>query len=71
MNVFDRAYVKVQPEDFPDLYDEYSNKYRNVIAVYADSSMNIGIMVIDFADRKEEAIYILYSLWDKEAFGEF
>lgn len=68
---FDTRYVKVNPEDFPYLYEEYTVEGQSVIGVYSDSSVNVGYMVISRDDRKGEAIFVMYSLWDDKAFGEF
>lgn len=68
---FDRRYVKVNAEDFPYLYEEYTTEGQQVVGVYADSSVNVGYMVMRFENREDAAIFLMYSLWDDKAFGEF
>ena len=68
---FDRRYVKVNAEDFPYLYEELTAEGQKVIGVYSDSSVNVGYIVLSLDEWEDDTIFLMYSLWDNKAFGEF
>lgn len=68
---FDKRYIRVNSEDFAYLYEEYSVEGQEVVAVYSDSRVNVGYMVMNFEGRNDGTVFFMYSLFDDKSFGEF